>query len=210
MKIVFTQEEMKKLLEACKILCNTSKYNTERLNVVNLAIEDDKVIAYATDRYQFLKITFNNNDMIKEAPDNMQNGFIIGYKVANLYGILLNYLKKTDTSIANIYIIDTNDIDNIIVNNNIFIYVKDILVFDNVHLDIRNYKSNKPAPQALISPYCMIKLAKILKVLVKDEMNAVKQTTHILKVLTTMITEWECEDYKVEILTTLCSHYRGA
>ena len=206
MKIVFTQEEMKKLLEACKILCSDNKCNPDKLNVVNLAIEDNKVIAYATDRYQFLKITFNNNDMIKEAPDNMQNGFIIGYKVANLYGILLSYLKKTDTSIANIYIIDTKDLDNIIVNNNIFIYVKDILVFDNVHLDIRKYKSNKTAPQALISPYCMLKLAKILKVLVlvKDEMNAIKQTTHILKVLTTMTTEWECEDYKVEILTTLC------
>lgn len=209
MKIVFTQEEMKKLLEACKILCSDNKCNPDKLNVVNLAIEDNKVIAYATDRYQFLKITFNNNDMIKEAPDNMQNGFIIGYKVANLYGVLLSYLKKTDTSIANIYIIDTKDLDNIIVNNNIFIYVKDILVFDNVHLDIRKYKSNKTAPQALISPYCMLKLAKILKVLVKYEMEAVIQTTHILKVLTTMTTEWECEDYKVEILTTLCSRYRG-
>lgn len=209
MKIVFTQEEMKKLLEACKILCNTSKYNTERLNVVNLAIEDDKVIAYATDRYQFLKITFNDTEMIKEASDT-QNKFIVGYKVANLYGILLSYLKKTDTSIANIYIIDTNDLDNIIVNNNIFIYVKDILVFDNVHLDIRKYKSNKTAPQTLISPFCMLRLAKILKVFVKDEMDAVKQTTHILNILTTMTTEWECENYKVEILTTLCSRYRGA
>ena len=209
MKIVFTQEEMKKLLEACKILCNTSKYNTERLNVVNLAIEDDKVIAYATDRYQFLKITFNDTEMIKEASDT-QNKFIVGYKVANLYGILLSYLKKTDTSIANIYIIDTNDLDNIIVNNNIFIYVKDILVFDNVHLDIRKYKSNKTAPQTLISLYCMLRLAKILKVFVKDEMDAVKQTTHILNILTTMTTEWECENYKVEILTTLCSRYRGA
>ena len=200
---------MKKLLEACKILCNTSKYNTERLNVVNLAIEDDKVIAYATDRYQFLKITFNDTEMIKEASDT-QNKFIVGYKVANLYGILLSYLKKTDTSIANIYIIDTNDLDNIIVNNNIFIYVKDILVFDNVHLDIRKYKSNKTAPQTLISPFCMLRLAKILKVFVKDEMDAVKQTTHILNILTTMTTEWECENYKVEILTTLCSRYRGA
>lgn len=204
MKIVFTQEEMKKLSEACKILCSDNKRNADKLNVVNLAIEDDKVIAYATDSYQALKITFNNTDMIKEASDT-QNEFIVGYKVASLCERLSSYFKKTNTSIANIYIIDTNNLDFILVNN-IPVYVKDILVFDNIHVSMSQFKSDTIAPQTLIQPYSMIKLAKILKVLVNNIKDPVIQKTCVTNIMTT---EWGCEDYKVEILTTLCSRYRG-
>lgn len=207
MKIVFTREEMKKLLEACKILCSGNKRNPDKLNVVNLAIEDDKVIAYATDGYQALKITFNNTDIIKEASDT-QNKFIVGYQVVNLYERLSNYFKKTSTSIANIYIIDTNNLDFILVNN-IPVYVKDILVFDNIHVCISQFKSDTIAPQTLIQPYSMLKLAKILKVLVNDTKDPVIQKTCVANINTTMTIEWGCEDYKVEILTTLCSRYRG-
>lgn len=209
MKIVFTQEEIKKVLEACKILCNDNKCNPDKLNVVNVAIEDNKVIAYATDSYQALKITFNDADMIKEASDDMQNKFIVGYKVANLYGILFNYLKKTDTSIANTYTIDTNNLDTMLVNNNIPVYVKDTLVFDNIHVRISQYKSDTIAPQTLITPYCMLKLAKILKVFVNDIKDPVIQKTCVVGINTIMTTEWGCENYKIEILTTLCSKYRG-
>lgn len=204
MKIVFTQEEMKKLSEACKILCSGNKRNADKLNVVNLAIEDDKVIAYATDSYQALKITFNNTDMIKEASDT-QNKFIVGYKVASLCERLSSYFKKTDTSIANIYIIDTNNLDFILVNN-IPVYVKDILVFDNIHVSMSQFKSDTIAPQTLIQPCNMIKLAKILKLLVNNIKDPVIQKTCVTDVMTT---EWGCEDYKVEILTTLCNRYRG-
>lgn len=205
MKIVFTQEEMKKLLEACKILCSDNKCNPDKLNVVNFAIEDDKVIAYATDRYQFLKITFNDTEMIKEASDT-QNKFIVGYKVVNLYERLSNYFRKTNASIANIYTIDTNNLDFMLVNN-ILVYVKDILVFDNIHVNISKFKSDTIAKETLIQPYCMIKLAKILKVLVNDIKDPVIQKTYVTAI---MSTEWGCEDYKVEMLTTLCSRYRGA
>ncbi len=205
MKIVFTQEEMKKVVEACKILCSDNKCNPDKLNVVNIAIESDKVIAYATDRYQLLKVTFNDTEMIKEASD-IQNRFIVGYKVVNLYERLSNYFKKTDTSIANIYIIDTNNLDFMIVNN-IPVYVKDILVLDNIHVDINNFKNGTIAKETLITPYCMIKLAKILKVLVNDIKDPVIQKTYVTSI---MITEWGCENYKVEMVTTLCSRYRGA
>lgn len=208
MKIVFTQEEMKKLLEACKILCSDNKCNPDKLNVVNIAIESDKVIAYATDRYQLLKVTFNDTEMIKEASD-IQNRFIVGYKVVNLYERLSNYFKKTNTSIANIYIIDTNNLDFMIVNN-IPVYVKDILVLDNIHVDITKYKNGTIAPQALIQPYSMLKLAKILKAFVNDIKDPVIQKTCVVGINNIMSTEWGCENYKIEMVTTLCSHYRGA
>lgn len=207
MKIVFTQEEMKKLSEACKILCSGNKRNPDKLNVVNLAIEDNKIIAYATDGYQALKITFNNTDMIKEASD-IQNKFIVGYKVVGLCERLSSYFKKTNTSIANIYIIDTNNLDFILVNN-IPVYVKDILVFDNIHVCISQFKSDTIAPQTLIQPYSMLKLAKILKVLVNNIKDPIIQKTCVANINTTMTTEWGCEDYKVEMVTTLCSRYRG-
>lgn len=208
MKIVFTQEEMKKVVEACKILCSDNKCNPDKLNVVNIAIESDKVIAYATDRYQLLKVTFNDTEMIKEASD-IQNRFIVGYKVVNLYERLSNYFKKTDTSIANIYIIDTNNLDFMIVNN-IPVYVKDILVLDNIHVDIAKYKNGTIAPQTLIQPYSMLKLAKILKAFVNDIKDPVIQKTCVVGINNIMSTEWGCENYKIEMVTTLCSHYRGA
>lgn len=208
MKIVFTQEEMKKVVEACKILCSDNKCNPDKLNVVNIAIESDKVIAYATDRYQLLKVTFNDTEMIKEASD-IQNRFIVGYKVVNLYERLSNYFKKTNTSIANIYIIDTNNLDFMIVNN-IPVYVKDILVLDNIHVDITKYKNGTIAPQALIQPYSMLKLAKILKAFVNDIKDPVIQKTCVVGINNIMSTEWGCENYKIEMVTTLCSHYRGA